>query len=99
MSHVRMEGKQQHMLQWQACNMHTLNIKIFAYIACYYNNVSLKLKNMVTFLSFVPNVASIDTPLSCPWYSIISFCHLVCMPFVKGMLLPCKFTSTWTLDS
>jgi hypothetical protein len=42
MLHVRMESRQQHMLQQRTCNIHTLNIKIFAYIACYWNNVSLK---------------------------------------------------------
>jgi len=35
MLHVGMEGRQQHILQWRTCNMHTLNIRIFTYIACY----------------------------------------------------------------
>jgi hypothetical protein len=42
MLHIRMEGRQQHMLQRKTCNMHTLNIRIFTYIACYWNNLSLK---------------------------------------------------------
>ncbi len=42
MLYVKMEGRQQHMLQRKTCNMHTLNIKIFTYITCYWNNVSLK---------------------------------------------------------
>jgi hypothetical protein len=54
MLHVRMEGRQQHMLQRKTYNMHTLNIKILTYIACYWNNVSLKKRDWLPFCRLFP---------------------------------------------
>jgi hypothetical protein len=51
------------------------------------DHVHFQLVEFHTFLSFIPKVASIETPLSWPCCNSIYFCHLVCMLMVKGIWL------------
>jgi hypothetical protein len=45
-------------------------------------------------IAFVPKMASMETPLSCPCFNMASCCHSIWMPILKGMLPPCNSSRT-----